>query len=287
MKNIIFSSWTKFEIMLLALLSSYSSFAQKYDNDNHLTRSEYSSYIDYSQHIVYYGKKEKYLTIKTYLPDSSLNRIDSYQIIDRSWLAGRYDGTKIAIKQGPSTIYFPAQQVYLQSNYRNNELDGSFVTFYQDGSIKRREYYNNGYLKKSHCYDSLGTEQTKYIPYFSPPKFIGNTSEFSSYLRNNLTNIIDGQSVIDVKIFVFINEIGQIINVINYFNQTAIKPMLAIDSKTNSMLVQLIKRIPQSMPNSSNWTPATQDGRPTIGQWTILAFRREGNVIFEYNQRLP
>lgn len=224
---------------------------------------EYQNHNEYYERITYIGKRKDIFIVDTYLKDSTLYRIDNYKMLDQGLQFGFY-----AVRHGPSKVFYGDGKLYLACDYNMNVLNGPFIVYYNDGSIKRRELYKNGNLKRSLCYEPDGQEQAC-EPFYQTVKFTGNPKDLKTYLEKNLQSLFEGSQSMALNLGVVINEVGQVIDV---------KMGLG---RNNPRLLAAVRRVIQDMPrwheNESNWRPAYMDGIPVPGSWDIQAYRERSN----------
>lgn len=257
--------------VLLAVSLCWACVAQAQSDtvDTH-THIEYRKHDGFFEKLTYNGEKQDYYTISTYLKDSTLYRIDHYQVISMANAYGQqYPANKVSVRQGLTKIMYPTGQLYLTCSYSSNALDGPLTIYYPDGSIKRRELYKERIVKESRCFTPDGKQQPC-TPLYQPSQFTGKPKDLRTYLEKNLGPIVDKQQVKDIIILLTINEIGQVINTEVKSWSNPDDPVLAAEVR------QVIKNIPQWNPDSLNWKPAMMDGVPLPEIWGVSVAKRKG-----------
>ncbi|RYF76776.1 MAG: hypothetical protein EOO39_05175 [Cytophagaceae bacterium] len=241
------------------LLMAHQVQAQPSAKQSEFSVTEYENHDKYFEQITYVGKRKDHFIVNTYLKDSTLYRIDNYRYIDQGNLIG-----VLAVRHGPSKILYDDGRLYLTCDYNMNVLNGAFIVYNYDGSVKRRELYKSGTLKKSVCYDPDGAEQIC-EPFYQQIKFMGNEKELTDYLVKNLASVLEGTSLRLFSVKLVVNDIGQIIDVMSEVGRDNMKAAASI------------KRIMQEMPrwreNESNWKPASMDSVPVPGVWVMQVYR--------------
>jgi hypothetical protein len=169
-----------------------------------------------------------------------------------------------AVRHGPTKMLYNDGRLYLTCDYNMNVLNGPFIVYFNDGSVKRKELYRSGTLKKSLCYDTSGREKACET-FYQQAQFMGNPAELKNYLEKNLTTALASSQSIVVNIRLIINEIGQVIEI------------KTDAGSTNPRVVAGIRKLIQDMPrwreNELNWKPASMDGVAISGVWGIQAYR--------------
>lgn len=220
----------------------------------------------YFQKLTYYGNQQQYYTLTTYLSDSTLYRLDNFQLVDS--LDHQNRRQKVAIPQGPTTIMYPNGKIYLNCNYEQGNLNGPLTLFYSDGSIKRREIYRQSQLQQSRCYSPQGEEQFCQA-FYQAPQFMGDYNELTHYLEVNLQMFVQPQ-VQDLVIELSINELGQV-------TRTTIRsPSDSTDLTLVPAAKVVIERITHWLPDSLSWLSARMDGVSIPDKVVIYMERRKG-----------
>lgn len=246
-------------LLISFLLPAFVGNAQPVAQKSEFATTEYQNYDRYFQRITYIGKRKDHYVVDTFLADSTLFRVDNYKVVDEGYYFG-----PVAVRHGPTRLLYTDGRLYLTCDYNMNVLNGPLVVYHTDGSIKRKELYRNGKLKKSMCYDTSGYEQVC-DPLITPVKFMGNHKELKEYLEKNLQTVLADNQGFLFTISLLINEVSQVIDI------------KADGGRSNPKLLAGIRRLIQEMPrwreNQSNWQAATMDGRPFPDNWVIYAQR--------------
>ncbi|ARK13355.1 hypothetical protein A6C57_25120 [Fibrella sp. ES10-3-2-2] len=255
-----YAAKTKVGWLLVGLLMAVSCVqAQPSSEQSAFSSTEYQDYGKFYERVTYIGKRKDHYIVDTFSKDSILYRTDNYRVIDQ----GNYFGL-FAVRHGPSKVLYNDGRLYLTCDYNMNVLNGPFIVYHADGSVKRRELYRNGKLKKSMCYDAEGNEQICEA-FYQQLKFKGNPDELKAYFAKNLMSILTDTEVANISVKLIVNEIGQVIDT----KVTA--------GRNNPRLVAAIRKVVQDMPmlreNETNWKPATMDGIPIPEAWVMYAYR--------------
>lgn len=249
----------RFSLLITFLLVAHVAAAQPAVRQSEFATVEYQNYDKYYERITYIGKRKDHFIVNTYLKDSTLYRVDNYRVIDQVNNINLF-----AVRHGPTKILYNDGRLYLTCDYNMNVLNGPFIVYFNDGTVKRKELYRGGTLKKGLCYDTSGREKTCEA-FYRQVQFMGNTGELKAYLEKNLTSALATSQSLMVNIRLIINEIGQVIEV---------KTDAGL---TNPRVVAGIRKLVQDMPrwreNESNWQPAAMDGVAISGVWGIQAYR--------------
>ncbi len=211
------------------------------------TSVQRKSFATHDEEVTFYDKKKRLATLRIY---------------DKAGLLlteTNFKDYKEGVRQGFSKGFYPNGDLYWISDYKNNEKFGEFKVYYQDGTIKRREWYRNGMRKDKHCYDWDGNEVAFY-EFSGEPMFPGGDFALQSYLRKKLKNI--PPSATEFYSFVLLVQADSVA-VLNTFKQSAFV--------TLDQLADIIKDMPR-------WIPAHFDGVPSDRLFVINLMFRSGNV---------
>lgn len=270
----------------LCLVISQSALAQmdsvQTTSDNR--NVERRTHAEYDEEIMYYGKHNEYFTVRIFQKNGTLFRLDSYVLLPKTLPNGfQLDSVSRIIRFGPTKIMYKNGQLYLSCEYKDDLLQGPFMVFYEDGSIKRREYYKFGRITKSQCYDREG-EAHRCEPFYQPTKFMGKSSELASYLKQKLETVLDGERIRRITATLTINEIGQVVRVSASINtaSTAEPRIPAVASYVQ----QIIRNMPEWIPDKFNWKPAVNDGVTTSSTCVLSVFRMYGSLQYNLSYRM-
>lgn len=239
---------------------------------------------DYDEEIMYYGKHDRYFTVRVLRKDGTLFRSDSYEMLP-SVLSGGFplDSIHRISPYGPTKIMHPNGRVYVSCEYKDGLLQGPFLVFYEDGSIKRREYYKAGHVRQSQCYGPEGGKQTC-EPFYQSPEFLGKSADLSQYLKQQVGPVIDGERVRSVTATLTINEIGQVVSIDASANANSFAGNQVYVA--TSRMRQAIQNMPEWTPNRLNWKPARNDGTAMPSTCIIRVYRYQGVLGYTMGFRL-
>lgn len=228
--------------------------------------------LTYFQQRAYYGQHQQFYTLKTYLPDSTLYRLDNFQLVEApGHKKHRFPQLKGAVPQGPTTIMYPNGKVYLNCSYEQGDLNGPLTLFYSDGSLKRREVYKQGQLQQSQCYSPRGEKQFCQ-PLYQAPQFMGDYQELNQYLVTNLQPVVQPQ-LQELTVEISVNEVGQVTQV------TISSPSTSTEMRVGTAAV--IERLTHWLPDGLSWLPARMDGVP-LAEKVIIHMKRERGLLRTY-----
>ncbi|MBD2703175.1 hypothetical protein IC229_21190 [Spirosoma sp. BT702] len=273
-------------VLLLAFLASWPVKASELADTLRTTSKPAirHAFAEYDEEILYYGKRNDYYSVRIYKKDGTLFRLDSYSLLPKTLPNGlSLDSLSRIIHHGPTKIMYPSGQLYLSCEYKQNLLHGPFMVFYEDGSIKRREFYRSGRLTKSQCFTTEGVQQ-KCEPYYQAAKFLGKPQDLQTYLKKQLGTVLDGDRVRNLTATLTINEIGQIIRVNVDVRAFSLAPQQV--TAIQAYMQQTIRNMPEWTPEKLNWQPAVNDGRPIASTCVLSVFRFQGDMQFRLSYQM-
>ena len=150
------------------------------------------------------------------------------------------------IRNGSSIKWYENGQIKSLINYTNDTIDGTLVTFWENGNPKRQDVYKMGKLMEGNCYDKDGNE-VKYYNYEIMPEFIGGTKAMFSYLKKEIhypVEAIENNYTGKVIVSFTVSEKGKISDE---------KIMKGNADCLNNEALRLVKQMPE-------WNPGQLDG---------------------------
>jgi TonB family protein len=145
-------------------------------------------------------------------------------------------------------------------NYKDGDYDGNFLTYWENGQLKRKDSYQEGKLLEGKCWNAEGKE-VEYYGYELMPVFPGGERGLNIYIHRSTANTSRTirkweQGVVDV--FFAVDKDGSVTNV-------------KIKKGLSPFLNEEALRVVKSMPK---WTPGYQDGEPVVVSYTLpVSFR--------------
>ena len=241
-------------------------------------------HADYDEEIMYYGKRNEYFAVRIFRKNGALFRLDSYKLLPKTLPNGfPLDSLNRIVRYGPTKIMYQTGQLYINCEYKDDLLQGPFMVFYEDGSIKRREYYKFGRVSKSKCYSPEGDVQ-RCEPFYQPTKFISKPNELAAYLKQKLESVLDGERIRKITATLTINEIGQVVNVRVAVNAASVATQQVPAIAT--YMQQIIRNMPEWTPDKLNWRPAINDGAATSSTCILSVFRVLGTLQYNLSYQM-
>jgi len=159
------------------------------------------------------------------------------------------------IRDGKHSVFYPNGRVRIAMDFIDGKKNGEFVSYWENGTLKRKDIYKKNTLVSGECWNFEGIK-IDYYDFEEHAVFPGGKKELSKYIYDNI-RIDSSKSNIRnriVKVKFYINENGKVS-----------KPEFIIrshDIKTDVLIIQTILNMPK-------WKPALRDNTP-IGVWKLL-----------------
>ena len=175
----------------------------------------------------------------------------TYHINGNLWYETIYQSSKKK-KRIKHSVWYDSGRLHIIRNYQNGKQDGEFISLWENGKKKRKDYYRKGKWISGTCWDEKG-EEVPYYEFEQHPQFPGGSKAFNAYIINNLNTgqRLGARAVVEF----FINADGEVT-----------EPKLI--QKTSDL--RLDKYIINTIVNMPKWEPARQDGQ-RVGVWRSVA----------------
>jgi protein TonB len=227
-------------VLVIFFLSSFFSFSQ----DTTFIDKNYYETTDISN-AAYYVLKDKSATN----PDAGYER--RYFPSGQIKLEQYYSSFKERILEGKRRMWREDGSLWTESEYVEGKLHGDWVSYWENGQLKRKDTYCKGKLKEKNVWDISGNEVTWY-PMEVRPEFPGGRVGLVNYLKRN-TRKPEGVAGGRVVLKFVVDVDGKITNV-------RIK---------ESSLPALNLTAYNVVANMPRWEPGKQDGNPVRVNLTL------------------
>lgn len=143
--------------------------------------------------------------------------------------------------------YYPSGQLHMQREMRKGKRHGRFLSYWENGTLKREDYYVKGKFTSGTCWDNNGKE-VSYYPFEVPAVYPGGMQNINTFIKNSMdpkynTSRYAGSKVL-VKLAILEN--GKVSDI------------EIVRGGPVELLVEAV-RLVESMPA---WTPGRRDGIP-------------------------
>jgi TonB family protein len=89
------------------------------------------------------------------------------------------------VKNGPKSTWYKTGQVHFELNYSNDKMDGINRTFWEDGTLKRDDLFEDGKFISGYVYNSKGKEIEHFDFQVNPTYKKGELAMYG-YLNDNV-----------------------------------------------------------------------------------------------------
>jgi hypothetical protein len=153
-----------------------------------------------------------------------------------------------------SDVFYESGAHHLKSTYYKGKKDGKFISYHENGNLKRKDIYKKGKFIRGTCWD----ENNKEVPYYEfeiRPEFPGGTEALATYIKKNInTTIIPAQSKgLTIKASFVVATDGGIENIL-------------LKGDTDDITNNEVIRVMQNMPK---WKPGQQEGKLVRVQFVL------------------
>ena len=135
----------------------------------------------------------------------------------------------------------------LELKYKQGELDGTFISFYDNGKPVRKDVYDNGEIKKKRCFTRNGKDTT-WFAYLQMPEFPGGSEKLNEYIEKELVYPKEAKEDLREGTVTVEFSIGQEGNI------AKVKVVKADKDYFNTEAVRLVSTFPK-------WFPGKKDGQ--------------------------
>lgn len=134
------------------------------------------------------GMDENYTYLQVTRKDSTNpNRLTKFIFLKSGQLSQQTEYFKGSqeIKNGTEYEWYEDGKLKSEIQYSMGGFHGNLITYYQDGTLKRKDYFENEKLIKGQCFDKSG-KKTKHFPYLILPSFPGGVPKLYQFLSKNM-----------------------------------------------------------------------------------------------------
>lgn len=193
--------------------------------------------------------------ITTPLEQDSMYSVEYYRQGNSLLSRTAYHGEELDTRHGLSTVYFENGNVKMKVNYTKGKEDGAVKTFWEDGTAKRSDIYEDGEFVEGKCFDENGNE-IEHFDYMMMPSFPGGKEKLIRFIYRGLkypreARKLGIQGLVAVQFVVEKDGSIALEEVVKSVHETLDKEALRIIDK---------------MPN---WIPGKQDGEPLRVRYTL------------------
>ena len=230
---------------LVFLLLSVSTFSQ----EKTYTDKNYHQTLNLLE-AVYYVETELLATNQ----DAGYERF--YFLSGEIRLEQYFKSFKDRILEGTKKVWRQDGGLSQERSYLNGKLHGPYISYWENGQLKRKDLYKKGKLKEKNVWDMQGNP-VKWYPEMQRPQFPGGMNALTKYLQKNVKKP-EGVKGGKVKVGFVIDVDGKIVD-------TRIEETTSIN--LNWAAYELVRNMPA-------WQPGMIDGKRVRVKYTLpLNFR--------------
>ncbi|MFD1143284.1 toxin-antitoxin system YwqK family antitoxin [Larkinella insperata] len=241
-----------------ALLASPGDETKK--NRRLKNRFERQEYLNSVQEITYHDRWKKMATVQTF--DKANRRLSEEH----------YRDYQQRIRHGRTRSWFPNGQLHWTCDFKDNQINGPFFSYYEDGTLKRRELYRLGQVRrKGECFTANG-EPTPCQPLVQQAEFEGGPKKFVQFLKGRLRQIQSPEPSIFITLEGTLSESGILYNL---RPMSYLKNRPESEQKLASQLVENLRDMPQ-------WRPLVIDDQATQSD-LLISIHLYGGRVYSAN----
>lgn len=152
------------------------------------------------------------------------------------------------------TVFYESGKIHVKSERNNGKNDGYFISYWENGKLKRKDLYKKGKFVEGICWNKNG-EEVPYYEFEIQPKFPGGSKGLVEYLKSNIEY---SKIPTDSK--------GKTVHVrFSILTDGSIEEIKIVKGENLNQKIEAFRLI-ENMPN---WTPAYQDGKAVTVKRTI------------------
>ncbi|HEX5001857.1 MAG TPA: TonB family protein [Bacteroidia bacterium] len=168
------------------------------------------------------------------------------------YISGQISSKKSYVKQDQKKLdgkfqeWYKNGRLHTDIDYSDGKINGKRLSYWEDGTPKRIDTFENDSLIEGKCFNPDGVE-TAYYEYEKMPEFPGGLDELVRYLSKEIKypnkarkNSVQGL----VMVRFIVNKDGSV---------SDIKIVKSVDERLDSEAVRVVQNMP-------HWDPGTQDG---------------------------
>jgi hypothetical protein len=137
-------------------------------------------------------------------------------------------------------VWYDNGQIHVEGTSKKGVKDGSFVSYWKNGQLKRKYFYKKGALIEGKCWNIAG-EEVAFYDFEIQPEFPDGKEALLLYHRKNInyTNFPTSRKGKSIKVSFYIDKDGCVVDV---------SVIMSLNSYTNYEVKRVIE-------NMSKWNP--------------------------------
>lgn len=131
------------------------------------------------------AQMDYYAVITKAVQDTNQLRIKEYSKSGQILSDEFYVSYKERTLQGVQKTWYKSGAIRSEIGYEQGKKEGFLLTYWENGRLKRKDFFKNGKFKKGTCWDEAGNS-IAHFDYFIMPEFPGGDRNFYQYLSKNV-----------------------------------------------------------------------------------------------------
>lgn len=221
---------------------------------NRIERREFRNSVE---EITYHDRHQRVATVRTF---------DKF---DRKLSEEHYSDFQQRIRHGQTRTWYPSGQLHWTCDFKQSQMNGPFISYYADGTMKRRERYRLGQVRKGgQCFTPEG-EAIACQPLVQNTEFEGGSRKFTQFLRERLGRIKSSEPSVFITLEGTVSEEGQLSN---------LRPLPYMKHRPESER-ELANQLIDVLAETPRWRPLIIDDQSTPSSLLISIQLRTGHVF--------
>lgn len=158
-------------------------------------------------------------------------------------------------RTGKSSFWYETGVLKTEISYKNGKKDGEFISYWENGKLKRKDNFKKGKFKNGECWNEFG-EKIKHYDYEILPKYPGAKTKMYEFIKKNLKypTLSKKHNLGGKVIIVFIiDETGKVTNA---------KIKQSVNEEIDNEALRIINKMPR-------WKPGFHDGIAVSVKYSI------------------
>ncbi|GAB3336586.1 hypothetical protein GCM10027299_46780 [Larkinella ripae] len=220
-------------------------------------RVERREYRNSIEEITYHDRHQKVATVRTF--DKNNRKLSEEH----------YRDFQLRIRHGQTRSWYPNGQVHWTCDYKENQINGPFFSYYSDGTLKRRELYRLGQVRKGgQCFTPEG-DPTSCQPLVQNAEFDGGSRKFTQFLKERLGRVKSTEPTVFITLEGTVSEDGFLFN---------LRPLPYLRHRPESER-ELANLLISALRETPRWRPLIVDDQTTQSELLISVQVRVGHVF--------
>lgn len=198
-------------------------------------------------------------------------RVATFRVYDkanRRLLEEHYRDFQLRIRHGQTRAWYPNGQLQWTCDFKDSQINGPYFSYYEDGTLKRRELYKLGTARKGECFSSEGTP-VACRPLIKKAEFEGGKKQFITVLKERLRHIQPTEPSFFFTLEGTLSEEGILFG---------LKPLAYIQNRPPEER-ELARQLVSALRDMPRWQPVIVDDQPIASDLLISIYFSNGKVF--------